>query len=158
MAVYYVDTSALVKVYVAEAGTGWIQALTRPSARNVVITSRRAAVELEVAIVRKASERAITAELRDRSILLFRRHIQRRYGIISLTDDVCARALDCIHLADLPHPLRTYDAMHLASARIAADALVALSMSPLTFIAADLRLLTIARHLGFATDNPEDHS
>ena len=38
MAVYYVDTSALVKYYVREAGTGWITALFDPALDHTLYT------------------------------------------------------------------------------------------------------------------------
>jgi hypothetical protein len=47
--------------------------------------------------------------------------------------------------------------MHLASAKIISDTLMTLGTPTLTFVAADRRLIAIARHLGFDTDNPEDH-
>lgn len=114
-------------------------------------------VELEVALIRKSLERAITVADRVRSITLFRSHVRRRYGVISLTDELSGRALTFIHAPHLPHPSRTYDAMHLASAQIVFDSLAPLGGASLTFIASDRRLLAIAGYLGFATDNPEDH-
>jgi hypothetical protein len=37
MTTYYLDTSALIKRYVLETGTGWIQALTSPSRNNALM-------------------------------------------------------------------------------------------------------------------------
>ena len=36
MAVYYFDSSAAVKKYFVEQGTGWILSLLKPSAKNIV--------------------------------------------------------------------------------------------------------------------------
>lgn len=38
MPVYYLDTSALVKRYFAEIGTGWVQSITDPATGNLLFT------------------------------------------------------------------------------------------------------------------------
>jgi len=55
------------------------------------------------------------------------------------------------------HPLRAYDAVQLASALQANDALQAANLPALTFLAADVQLLTAAQAEGLTTDNPNDH-
>jgi hypothetical protein len=55
------------------------------------------------------------------------------------------------------HPLRTYDALHLASALLVNDQLVAVGLPPLTFLAADNRLLTAATLEGLTVDNPNNY-
>jgi uncharacterized protein len=55
------------------------------------------------------------------------------------------------------HPLRAYDALHLASALVANDQLVARNLAVLTFLAADHRLLAAATAEGFPIDNPNNH-
>ena len=40
MAVYFLDTSAVVKRYVLETGTAWVQALTAPAAGHVLCVAR----------------------------------------------------------------------------------------------------------------------
>lgn len=157
MAAIYVDTSALIKVYVAETGHAWMNALCRPKSGNVVFASQLTAVELEVALLRKAAERTIAEAERDRSIALFRRHLRRRYTVETLTADVFSRARRLIRTEGLPHPLRTYDALHLASAQVVADTVAALGAGSLTFIAADRKLLAVARYVGLAVEDPEDY-
>lgn len=50
--------------------------------------------------------------------------------------------------------LRAYDAVQLAAALTANDALVTADLSPLIFVAADNDLLAAARAEGLAADNP----
>ncbi len=57
----------------------------------------------------------------------------------------------------LPHPLRTYDAVHLATALTVADLAVSAKAPPPIFATADRKLLAIAQRLGLPTANPEDH-
>jgi predicted nucleic acid-binding protein len=157
MAMYYLDTSALVKEYVAEVGHSWVRALCRPKAGNTLFVSQLTSIELEVALIRKASERTIAEADRDKSIALFRRHLRQRYTVVAITSGVCDGARSLVRLAGLPHPLRTYDAIHLASAQIIRAALSNQGAGILTFSAADRRLLAIAHHIGMPIDNPEDH-
>jgi predicted nucleic acid-binding protein len=135
-----------VKVYIVETGHRWMADLCRPKAGNAIFFSQLATVELEVVLHRKALERTISGLDRDKNVALFRRHLRRRYHVMPITDDVVTRARGLIRRAGLPHPLRTYDALHLASAQMVAN-----------ILAADRRLLSIAHALGLAVDNPEDH-
>lgn len=65
MAAYYLDTSALVKCYVAEVGHRWIKSICVPRAKNAIFVSQVATVELEAALCRKTLEAAITVNDRD---------------------------------------------------------------------------------------------
>ena len=38
--VYSLDTSALVKRYIVETGTPWVQTITNPAAQNILLISR----------------------------------------------------------------------------------------------------------------------
>ena len=54
MAVYYLDTSALVKRYVLEQDTVWVGKLTDPAAVHDLYTVRLAGPEMIAALFRKA--------------------------------------------------------------------------------------------------------
>lgn len=54
MPAYYFDTSALVKRYIAEAGSTWVRQASDPVSRNVLYTSRLTGLELTAAVVRRA--------------------------------------------------------------------------------------------------------
>ena len=53
MAVYFVDSSALVKRYVREAGTSWVRRLTRQGTSNYIYLARITVVEVTSAIARR---------------------------------------------------------------------------------------------------------
>jgi hypothetical protein len=55
------------------------------------------------------------------------------------------------------HPLRAYDAIHLAMALIANEQLLTNNLSPLTFLSADQRLNEVAVVEGLAVDNPNHY-
>ena len=50
MPAYYLDTSALVKRYFAEIGTGWVRSITDPAAGNLLFTGRLTGPEAIAAI------------------------------------------------------------------------------------------------------------
>ena len=53
MADYFLDSSALVKRHVNEAGTAWVRSLTRPKAAHTLYIARITAVEVYAAITRR---------------------------------------------------------------------------------------------------------
>jgi predicted nucleic acid-binding protein len=46
MATYYLDSSALVKRYVAETGSAWLQSIVAPATGHLLLTSRITTVEV----------------------------------------------------------------------------------------------------------------
>ena len=54
----------------------------------------------------------------------------------------------------LHHKLRGYDAVQLATALVANEALTAADLAPLLFVTADAALVAAAGAEGLATDNP----
>lgn len=53
MAVYFCDTSALVKRYVAETGTAWLTAALDPNARSRIYIAQITIVEIVSAVTRR---------------------------------------------------------------------------------------------------------
>ena len=56
MPVYFFDSSAMVKRYINEVGTGWVTSLTDRTAGNRIQVARITAVEVVSAITRRARE------------------------------------------------------------------------------------------------------
>lgn len=157
MATYYLDTSALAKRYITETGQGWKRRLTMPRANNGLLLSQFGVVELEVAISRKVSEGVLSLRGRDRALSLFQRHLRGRYDAMPVHKELLKRARQLVGQRGLPHPLRAYDAIHLASALEVRDRLQHLGLPAPIFVSADRKLLAVAQHLGLAIENPEDH-
>jgi len=55
------------------------------------------------------------------------------------------------------HPLRAYDAVQLASARIVNQSLIAHGLPPLIFVTSDDRLITATRGEAMTAENPNLH-
>lgn len=61
MAVYFVDSSALVKRYIGESGSAWVLSLFDPALNNDVLIAAITGVEIVAAITRRARGGSISA-------------------------------------------------------------------------------------------------
>ena len=145
MATTYVDTSALVKRYVAEVGSAWVRQLVARPAQQVVYTAALTEVEVRSALQRLVREgRLDTAQAQ---------RLTRRYQVLPITRALVTQA----GLVLERHPLRAYDAVHLAGALAVRRQLRQRGMPPPQFVAADGALLAAAVAEGFPVDNPLQH-
>lgn len=127
----YVDSSALIKRYVAEDDSQNADAILLGDTEWV--TGRHAYIEVQLAIHRRLGE----AELRV-ARMAFERDWQRTF-VVGLDDVVCRRAAEL----GIATGSRSLDALHLAAAERAGGR----SVPIVTF---DVRLGQAARSLGFA--------
>jgi uncharacterized protein len=149
VSIYFADTSALIKRYVAETGSAWVRSWADPAADNTVVISRLITVEMIAGLARRQRERSISAKdftaLRGRFIS----DADKFYTLIGLRVHVLNAARDLIPR----HSLRTLDAIQLASALDARKTLG----TAITFVSADHRLLPAAVAEGFVVEDPELH-
>jgi predicted nucleic acid-binding protein len=104
----YLDTSSLVKLYVAESGSDSVRA--HVDRATIVATSMMAYPETRAALARRRRERA----LRPVAFAGAKRKFEEdwpKYLAVQLTDALCREAGD---LAER-YALRGYDSVHLAS-------------------------------------------
>jgi predicted nucleic acid-binding protein len=131
----YFDTSALVKRYVVEKGSLHVRRLLR---RYAVISSTMFHVEMASALRRRKEEGAVSSatlkRLADRV-----RSDAASWRLVAVVDEVLALARDRV----LEHPLRSLDAIHLASAELLRREGIALP-----FVTADVRQGAAARAVG----------
>ena len=154
MNVVYFDTSALVKHYVIEIGSEWVNALLDSDDAPLVFTSRLTLVEATCAFARRAREGTLLPQARDDVLRLFEYDVTYRYHIL----DVIPATIDTARQLALVQPLRACDAVQLAAAQLANQALIRADKPPLTFLSADARLVGIAEATGFLVDNPNNHA
>ena len=148
----YLDSSALVKRYLVEIGTPWVQALCGDPTQTVAV-AEIGLVEVAAAFAGKlrgaymkpdeyVSARAdLTTDARDKYVL-----VTVNRAVVDEAIALTAR-----------YRLRGYDAVHLACALILNRALRAYHLLPLTFISADNDLLQAAASEGLPIDNPNLH-
>ncbi len=65
MTVYYADNSALVKRYVNEAGSAWVQAICDPTANHVIALAHVGLAEIAAALGLKYRQGVLIAQVRD---------------------------------------------------------------------------------------------
>ena len=153
MSITYLDTSALLKRYVAETGSEWVRGLLTSSGASTAFTSHLTVVEATCAFARRRREGFLSAKDHVEILLALDYDVAHWYNVLEVTRNV----VDTARTFANEHPLRAYDAVHLATAWLANKQLVQGSQSPLTFICADDRLLTTAEAVGLLTDNPNRH-
>ncbi len=105
----YLDTSWLVKLYVDEGDTEAVRRVV--DADPTVLVSELAFVEFHAAVARRRRERSHAPRAATTVVSRFRREWTDR-GRIAVSHDVVARAAELV----TAHPLRSLDALHLASA------------------------------------------
>jgi len=138
--ILYMDTSALLKKYFKEPGSdeviaGWMEA-------TGIVTSSVAYAEVLASFYRKTREVKISAKVFSAILVSFKRD-WRSIIRVEVSDDL-NETMDRI-IRD--HPLRGFDAIHLASALIVSDA----SPEQLVLACYDKRLIIAAQKLGLQT-------
>jgi hypothetical protein len=148
----YFDSSALVKRYLAETGSAWVQARCNDPARTIV-TADLSRVEVAAAFAAKLRGRFITQAEYQEARAKLAADTRKRYQLVPVTPQ---RVDEAIELT-ARHRLRGYDAVHLACALRLNRALMDHQLPTLTLVAADNDLLKAAQAEGLETENPDLH-
>lgn len=150
---YFLDTSALVKRYVPELGSNWVQSITVPATGNFIAISQITWVEVRSALARRLREGSLSVDEVDQLVQDFRTDFDNQYEVIDVDRTLIETAGELV----MQHPLRAYDSIQLASALQVESAIVAIPETQLIFVSADNRLLNIAQLVGLAIDNPNNY-
>ena len=146
MAPYFLDTSALVKHYHAEAGAARVDAVLREPAAELLISRLTLVETLSVFAIKVRTGEFDTAEFA-RLRGLFSTHVAHRFYLVSrLLNADYERARNLLSNHGLSRQLRTLDALQLAVALRLHQAI------PLDhFVCADQRLCAIAALEGLSS-------
>ena len=139
--ILYLDTSALVKLYVRERGTAAVR--RQADDAEAVATSMVAYAEARAAFARLLRERPASRKRHRQRVAQFDRDWDR-YAVVELTPAVAHNSGEIAER----HGLRGFDAIHLASALWLKSAY----SGDLAFMAFDRRLVPAAAAAGL--DNP----
>lgn len=153
MAVYFFDSSAVVKHYVQETGTQWVTSIVNPAAGNDLYLARITGVEVVSALVRRGRDGTISSQDVATALAQFRKDFNSEYQALEMTASVLTRAMS---LAET-HALRGYDAVQLAAALEVKDFCQATEISAYILISADDTLNVAAEAEGLIIDNPNNH-
>jgi len=141
VALYYLETSALVKFYVYEPGTERLVGLTASDGGHRFAILSLAQVEFRSAIRRQQRCGEISGS--DAGVLIesFRQHVEGRFVVQPFTESLLDVALALID----GYPLKGYDAMQLAGYLVLRS--ISGTDEPI-FVCADKTLLSAARNEG----------
>ncbi len=153
MGAYYLDSSALVKRYVQEQGTGWISALTAARSGHEIFVALVTGAEVVAAIARQARAGRLNAKDADSIIQAFQSHFEAQYRVVLTLPSIVQRAMALAQ----SYGLRGYDAIQLASALAVQEELVLHGAEPLLFVSADEELNSAALREGLQVENPNLH-
>lgn len=153
MATLYLDTSALVKRYVAEVGSAWVRQIVAHPVHQVIYTAMLTEVEVRSAVQRLVRERRMDAVQAGRLTQRLLQHCTHRYHLLRITRPIVTQAGMLLER----HPLRAADAVQLACALAVRRRLHQRGMPAPVFVAADTTLLAAAVAEGLVVDNPLQH-
>jgi predicted nucleic acid-binding protein len=148
LSLFFVDTSALAKRYIAEVGSVWLQSWIDPNAGNTILVSEIVVTEMQSLFARRVRE-GLPVSQGNSAKLTFLRDIRREYEVISISRQ---QLLSAGGLAE-KHALRALDAIHLSPALQAQSKL----NFPIIFVSADKNQRNAASAEGFITDDPNAH-
>ena len=146
MASVYLDTSALLKLYVEEDGTERVARTVEEAEHGRAIILDLAPLEARSAIRRRERGGDIASADADRVL----RQIEDDASALFLVQPSTSAVMEeAARLIDR-HPLRAYDALQLAGCLVVREGMP----EPVTFVCADTRLCEAAANEGLETLNP----
>lgn len=153
MAVYFLDSSALVKRYVNEIGSTWILGLFDPAVDNEFFVAAITGVEIIAAITRRTRSGSIKTA--DAAIVYnqLKSDLQTDYQVIEITQGIISLGMT---LAET-QGLRGYDAVQLAAGCAINELCVSNGLSPIIFVCADEELNLAAINKGLLVENPNNY-
>jgi uncharacterized protein len=150
VALLYLDSSALVKLYVQEVGTERMLELAHPDTGHRLAILSLARIEFRAAVRRRAKLGDIDSARADELVRDFNVHLASVFQVQPLNDLVLDQAAAVVDR----HAIRTYDAIQLGGC-LALQASIGDEIEIL-FVCSDDKLLDVARVEGLQTVNPAD--
>jgi predicted nucleic acid-binding protein len=141
---FYLDTSALVKLYIDEVGSNRIKEIVLSDKHNVFI-SKITGAEVAAAFSRRRRMKDITEEDYDEILSDFLSDFERLFAKSEVTDSVISLAIELTKR----RALRGYDAVQLASAIMLSSEI----NEGLNFISADVDLNGMAKAEGLVVED-----
>ena len=154
MSVYYLDTSVLVKYYVTEPGSAWVRQLIDEE-ENILVSAEITIAEVSAALTVIARIGRTSPRQRDEFWMKFKRDLLRRYELLPTHRAIINHAAELCQ----QHPLRGFDAVHLASGLCLRETLARQPEgAAVIYLAGDDSLVTAAQAEGLRVDNPFWHT
>lgn len=153
MAGFFCDSSAIVKRYVNETGSNFVDNLADINIGNLILPARITRVEVAAAVARRLKNGNVTTADAQNALAAFQYDLTNNYFTVEVTPVLLTRA---VGLAT-KHALRGYDAVQLAAALEANDETTTNGLSPITLVSADTELNIAAQAEGLNVENPNNY-
>lgn len=153
MAVYFIDSSALVKRYISETGSTWILNLFNPGLNNEILITAIAGVEIVAAITRRGRGGSINVTDGTTACNQFKNDFVAEYQVIEVTENIINSAM----VLAQAQGLRGYDAVQLAAGCAVNTISISNSLPPIIFVSADNELNAAAAREGLIIENPNNY-
>ncbi|HBE20787.1 MAG TPA: nucleic acid-binding protein [Cyanobacteria bacterium UBA11149] len=153
MAIYFIDSSALVKRYISEVGSTWVLGLFDPTLNNEVFIAAITGVEIIAAITRRSRSGSIS--IADARLICnqFKTDLQKDYQIVEITEAIINLGM----VLSETYGLRGYDAIQLAAGCAINTICIANGLPPMIFVSADNELNGAVVSEGLTIENPNNH-
>ena len=153
MFAFFFDSSALVKRYLSEQGSAWVQGVVNPVAGNEVFVVRITHVEVASALARRRKNGLIDSATADAILARVALDFLGGLAVIEVTQPLIGDAVRLVAL----HDLRAYDGIQLSACNQLNLQRQALGLIPATFVCSDMALNAVAAANGLTIENPNDH-
>jgi uncharacterized protein len=109
MSSFFLDSSVLVKRYITEIGSAWVQEITHSAANHTITVVEITLVEVAAALAaRHRAPKGISRQERDAAINLLALHFKEEYQLVPVSRFILDRAV----ILTQNYRLRGYDAVH----------------------------------------------
>lgn len=150
---FFCDSSAVVKRYVSETGSEYVEQLAEGGNGNVILLALITQVEVVAAITRKARGGHTTLADAENAIAAFEYDLLNTYYRIEITRPVLDSAMGLAKR----HGLRGYDAVQLAAALDTNIEFQENDISAIIFVSSDDELNAAAAAEGLEIENPNHY-
>lgn len=153
MAGFFFDSSAIVKRYVNERGSNFVDNLADVQSGNIIFLARITRVEVAAAVARRLKNGSVTTADAQNALAAFQHDLTNNYFTVEITPVLLTVAMSMA----TKHALRGYDAVQLAAALEANDERISNGLPPLTLVSADEDLNASAQAENLKVENPNNY-
>lgn len=153
MDAYFFDSSALIKRYARETGTGWVMDLCRRSSGNAIFIARITPVEAAAGLAKQQRTGSLSEPEFDNAVNRLMRGIDERFAFIEISRRLINYAVPLVRR----HGLRGFDAIQLAAALDISYERTSVGLKEVIFVSSDEKLNNAALAENLRVENPNDH-
>lgn len=153
MSTLFLDSSGLIKRYVAEPGTAWVQGMTDAASGNDRFIAQITGAEMVAAVTRRLRRGGLTPADAATALAEIQADFVRDFFLLEVS---LPRVREAMVLAERHGP-RGYDAVQLAMALFLQSQCRLSGLSDPLLISADTELNAAALAEGLAVDDPNAH-